>query len=526
MVHSPRLCWLILFQLIGLSFAAEPISIPPQPQATTGSDRRERIEISFRPAIVLDEVPAEPFSLADRMRFYKVPGVSVAVIDNGEIAWARGYGVCEAGTERPVTPDTLFQAASISKSVAAVVALRLVDQGAIGLDEDINHKLRSWKLPEHEWTTNRKVSLRLLLSHRAGLTDYAGFHHAEPNQPLPTLSEVLETGKWTPAPIRVGFEPGSRFAYSGGGYCLMEQLLEDVTGKSFPVLARDTVFNPLKMDSSSFDQSQTPERRHRAATGHQFNGRKLKQDWNLYPATSAAGLWTTPTDLARFAIELQQIRRDDRPPLLKPATLTDMLTPQGPVNDRDAKVIAIREGIAEQPPAAWGLGVGLIGRPPTRFFHSGSNPGYQCEMQACFNRGQGAVIMTNGDQGWRLAREFLWAIAREYEWPEYPYCPEIKKTVNLSPAERQRFVGRYQIALPPPSQLTLNITQDNGRLSAQIPGYGQKVNLYPQSSDACCTLEDAMTLKFVKDEAGTFQEVHSDLGWRAKREPHARDKPE
>ncbi len=507
MVHvPPRLCWLILLHLVGSGIAAEPVSV-----------RQKRIESGLPPAIVLEESASEQLHLIDRMKFYKVPGVSVAVIDNGAIAWARGYGVRETGTEEPVTTNTLFQAASISKSVAAVVALRLVEQGSLELDEDVNRKLRSWKLPENEFTADEKVSLRLLLSHRAGLADYAGFRGAAPNQPLPTLREILETGKWTPAPIRVGFEPGSRFAYSGGGYCLIEQLLEDVSGKPFPMLAHELVLKPLKMDDSSFDQDLSPERSLQAAVGHQWNGNRLPRNWNLYPATSAAGLWTTPSDLARFAIELQKSKAGARRSILSPATMTEMLSTQGRDDDRDSKVIALKEGIAEQPPASWGLGVGLIGKPPTRFFHGGSNPGYQCEMQAYLHGGQGAVIMTNGDQGWRLARELLWAIGREYDWPEYAYHPEIKKVASLSQAELEQFVGRYQISSSRPSQRTLNITLDDDRLSAQILGDPQKMNLYPQSSDACFTIEDAMTLRFVKDETGTFIEVVSDLGWRAKR---------
>ncbi len=401
MVHGPKwLSPLILLQLAGSGIAAEPVSA-----------RVKRVETGLRPAVVLEEATADQLHLTDRMKFYKVPGVSVAVIDNGAIAWARGYGVREAGTENPVTIDTRFQAASISKLVAAVVALRLVEQGALELDEDVNRKLRSWKLPQNELTKEKKVSLRLLLSHRAGLTDYAGFRDAAPDQPRPTLREILETGKWTPAPIRVGIAPGSRFAYSGGGYCLMEQLLEDVSGKPFPTLAHELVLKPLEMDGSTFEQDLPPESTERIAVGHQMNGKKLPQNWNLYPATSAAGLWTTPSDLARFAIELQKVKTGSKPSILSSAMINEMLSIQGPEDDRDSKIIAVKEAIAEQPPPSWGLGVGLIGRPPTRFFHTGSNPGYQCELQAYLNGGQGAVIMTNGDQGWRLAREILWAIA-------------------------------------------------------------------------------------------------------------------
>ena len=179
----------------------------------------------------------------------------------------------------------------------------------------------------------------------------------------------------------------------------------------------------------------------------------------------------------------------------------------------------LKEAIPEQPPPSWGLGVGLIGRPPTRFFHSGSNPGYQCELQAYLNGGQGAVIMTNGDQGWRLAREILCAIACEYQWPEYSHRPEIKKAARLSQDELERFVGRYGISFSQPSPWTLHITRDGDRLFARIFEYAGQVQLYPESPDKCFTIEDAMTLRFEKDETGSFIEIVSDAGWRTKRKP-------
>lgn len=498
---------LILVQFAGSGVAADPTSA-----------RINRIETGLRPAIVLGEVSAEQLDLEDRMRFYKTPAVSIAVIDNGIVALARGWGVHEAGTTKNITTDTIFQAASISKPVAALVALRLIEQGQLELDEDVNRKLRSWKLPESKFTADKKVSLRLLLSHRAGLTDNAGMRNSPVNQPPPTLREILETGKWTPAPIRVGIEPGTRFIYSGGGYCLMEQLLEDVSGKSFPSLARELVLEPLHMTNSSYEQVSFPESASRIAIGHGMHGRKLTQNWNVYAATSAAGLWTTPSDLARFAIELQKSKTSGSSTILSRVLMTEMLSTQGSEDDRDSKTIAQTEAIPEQPHPSWGLGVGLIGRPPTRFFHSGINPGYQCEMQVYLEGGKGAVIMTNGDQGWRLIREILWSIAREYEWSGYDYHPEIKKTIPLSQDELERFVGQYRISYTRPTQRTLSITRDGDHLFAQISDNAYTVRVYPESADKCFTIEDAMTLRFVKDPGGIFTDIASDLGWRAKRE--------
>jgi CubicO group peptidase (beta-lactamase class C family) len=404
-------------------------------------DRIRRIEIGLRPAVVSDPSRQDRFSLEERMRFYKTPAISIAVINNGTLEWSRGYGVREVGTAGRVTRDTLFQAASISKPVAALVALRLVEQGKLGLDEDVNRRLVSWKLPDNQFTKDKKVTLRWLLSHRGGLTDHAGFLRASPTEQLPTLKDILETGKWTPAPIRVGLEPGSRFRYSGGGYCLMEQLLEDISGRPFATLARELVFESLSMTNSSFEQPLPAERAVAAAIGH-FEGKPLPQKWNIYPASSAAGLWTTPSDLARFAVELQQ------PTLLSPSMRAQMLSVQGHADDRDSKAMTLIEAFPEEWPLARGLGVGLIGQPPLRFYHTGSNPGYQCELQAYIEGGKGAVVMTNADEGWRLGREVLWAIAEEYDWPGYDYQPEVRMARTSGGIDRSQRRGPLGVQWP------------------------------------------------------------------------------
>src|SRR6185436_11601315 len=167
--------------------------------------------------------------------------------------------------------------------------------------------------------------------------------------------------------------------YSGGGYCLMEQLIEDVAGKPFPVLARELVLDPCGMTNSTFEQPLSPERASTAAAGHLANGKPQPQKWNTYPATSAAGLWTTPTDLARFAIEIQNSSGGRASGILSKALAAEMLTTQGPPDDRESKLMARKESFPDKWQLARGLGVGLIGRPPIRFYHTGSNPGYQCE---------------------------------------------------------------------------------------------------------------------------------------------------
>lgn len=195
----------------------------------------------------------EKASIAERLKHYKVPGASVAVIAGGALEWARDYGVTSAEGGKPVTADTLFQAASISKPVAAMVALRLVEQGKLSLDEDVNVKLRSWKVPENEFTKTEKVTLRRLLNHSAGLTVH-GFRGYGADEPVPSLIEVLD-GKRpaNSAAIRVDITPGSKGRYSGGGYEVMQQLVIDVTGRPFPQLARELVLAPLGMSHSTYE---------------------------------------------------------------------------------------------------------------------------------------------------------------------------------------------------------------------------------------------------------------------------------
>jgi CubicO group peptidase (beta-lactamase class C family) len=313
-------------------------------------------------------VLAAGIDVPELLQKYKVPGASVAVVSNGKVEWARGYGVAAEGGPA-VTVDTLFQAASISKPVAAMAAMRLVEKGKLALDEDVNLKLRSWKVPGSE-----TVTLRRLLSHTAGLTVH-GFRGYAPGEPVPTLRQILDGA--SPAnsgAIRVDIPPGSKHRYSGGGYTVLQQLIEDVTGKPFPEAARELVLAPLGMKNSTYEQPLPARLRGRAA---------LAGRCHTHPEMAAAGLWTTPSDLARVILEMQRPGR-----VLKPATVKLMLTPV--MGD-------------------YGLGFGLRNG---SFGHGGANVGFRC-MLTGRRDGRGAVIMTNGDSGGAVAREFLKSIALE-----------------------------------------------------------------------------------------------------------------
>ncbi len=340
-------------------------------------------------------VPIPDEALAPLMVRHHVPGLSIAVIRGGRIDWAQGYGVREYGQAGRVDSATLFQAASISKPVAAVCALRLVESGALSLDDDVNQKLRSWKVPENEFTRGQPVTLRRLLSHSAGLTMH-GVPSFETSGTMPTLVQILSGESSVSAePVRVTVQPGTAYRYSGGGYIVLQVLLNDVTGRPFERLARDLVLDPARMSSSTFEQPLPQRLRGRAAVGHLGNGTPLRGSWHLYPEQAAGGLWTTPADLARFAIEIWRSYHGLSESLLSRPLARTMLTRQ--ISD-------------------FGLGVYLPSVGVYRFQHSGGNVGYRCNLVLSVESGDGVVIMTNGDSGEEVIDEVFQVIAHAYGW--------------------------------------------------------------------------------------------------------------
>jgi CubicO group peptidase (beta-lactamase class C family) len=349
-----------------------------------------RVERGLRPDAAIGGQPQLKWNIVERMKHYKVPGVSIAVISGGKVEWARGYGVTAVGG-KPVDSETLFQAGSISKPVTALTALRLVDEGKLSLDEDVNLKLRSWKVPENEFTKTQKVTLRRLLNHSAGFAHYFTGYTA--GEPLPSLLEILDGKKpANSAPIRVEIIPGTQFNYTGSGYVVVQQLVMDVTGKSFPKLVQEKVLGPLGMVHSTFQQPLPASLEADAAAGYNSDGTMVEGRWHTYPEMAATGLWSTPSDLARVVLELQNGGH-----ILKPASQREMLT----------KLLG-----------DFGLGIALeenAGR--KSFSHIGGNAGFKCYLFGYLDGGDGVVIMTNSDNGYELIWEIMRSISAEYRWP-------------------------------------------------------------------------------------------------------------
>jgi len=404
-----------------------------------------------------------------------VPGVSVAVINDGHIEWARGYGVLESGKPRPVEVDTLFQAGSISQALTAAAALRLVESGRLALDGDVNGFLTSWRVPSNDGWQPR-LTLRHLLSHSAGTTVH-GFPGYPRDSELPSLMQVLD-GR-PPAntpPVFVNALPGAQFRYSGGGTSIVQQLLIDVTGKSFPDLMRELVLDPAGMKHSTFEQPLPEALWPRAATGHYWvKNNPVEGKWHVYPEMAAAGLWTTASDLARFALAIQQAVMGESTGLLSANMAAQMLTPQ-----------------VEN----CGLGVFLSGSGESvRLGHDGEDHGFVATLEAYSRLGLGVAIMTNVYAGERFYRELRAAIAQEYGWPDF--LPAERATIQLDPATHDAYIGKYELAAGP----QWSVVREGGDLSLHVPGQDPIV-LYPESgTDFFMRVVDA-SISFAKGENG------------------------
>jgi len=412
--------------------------------------------------------------LQNRMAAYRVPGVSIAVIHHGAIEWAQGFGVAQLGVG-PVTPETLFQAGSISKPVAAMAALHLVEQGKLALDSDVNQVMTSWKIPASAAAPGAVVTLRELLSHTAGLTIH-GFPGYKAGAPIPTLVQILDGEK--PAntdPVRLEAPPRSGWKYSGGGYTVMQQLLINVSHQPFPKLMHDTVLAPIGMTRSTYEQPLPTELRSGAATPYKANGYPLEGGFHIYPEMAAAGLWTTPTDLARYAIEIQRSLLGNANRVLSTEMTKQML-------------------VAGQ--GNHGLGLPIGGSPKNPFFsHGGINEGFEAVLVAYQHSGDGTVIMTNAQGGQLLATEILRSIASVYGWPDFH--PIVRTSVKVDPAILATYTGVYEFT----PTLSITITLENGQLMSQA-NRQRKIPLFPESQSKFFTKIVDAQLEFFAREAG------------------------
>jgi CubicO group peptidase (beta-lactamase class C family) len=343
-----------------------------------------------------------PFDAADvapLLQQFHVPGVSIAVIKDFKLAWAKGYGVADVATNAPVTTETLFQAASISKTIAAMASMRAIQDGRFGLDQDVNTILKSWQLPGDGYaTSDHPVTPRSLMSHTSGTGDGFGFPGYAPNAPLPTTVQILDgLPPSNVRKVRLERPPLTASKYSGGAVIIEELALTDALGKPFVEIARDSVLAPIGMTNSTYEQPLPPGRQTLAARAHDRDGKRMGDPWHVYPEHAAAGLWTTPIDLAKFAMEVQLSLSGKSNRVLSRASALEMVTPVG------VGPFAVGFQIAKQ-------GEGWY------FMHGGSNWGFQCSLLAHRIKGYGLAIMTNGDNGGALIQELTKKIQQTEKW--------------------------------------------------------------------------------------------------------------
>jgi CubicO group peptidase (beta-lactamase class C family) len=335
------------------------------------------------------------WNIQSRMDYYKIKGVSVAVIHNYKIEWTKGYGWADEDARIPVSPETRFQAASISKSLNAVGVLNLAQENKLNLQADINQYLTSWKFPYDINSKGKKISTIELLSHTAGLNVH-GFEGYQMGATLPTIVQILNgQPPANSAAIRSMIEPQLRSEYSGGGITISQLIVMDITRIPYALFMKEEVLTPLGMTGSSYEQPMNIDST-LLATGYRANGDEVPGKYHVYPEQAAAGLWTNPTDLSKYIIETQLAYEGNSAKVLNQTMTRLRLTPNGDVH------------------AALGVFIDNPGG-AVYFQHGGANEGFRCQYMGSLSGGDGLVIMVNSDNG-DIIPEIVNSIARVYHW--------------------------------------------------------------------------------------------------------------
>jgi len=441
------------------------------------------IENSLIKSVQVKGETVKKFNIYDRMKHYNVPGVSIAVVENGKIKWAKGYGLANTKDSTKVDTETLFQAGSISKPVAALSALKLMEDGAVEFDKDVNVYLKNWQIPENEFTKDEKVTLERLLTHTAGMTVH-GFPGYTQKDNFPEIIDVLN-GDGNTSKIYVDTKPGTIWRYSGGGYTVMEKVVEDVSGMSLEDYMEQNILSPIGMKNSTYEQPISEKYQKNISAAYYQDGSLIEGLWHNYPEQAAAGLWTTPTDLALYCIEVQQILKGKSDGILSKETIEKMLTKHK--ND-------------------WGLGPSLSYEKDSLVFgHGGKNAGFTNNMSAYAHLGHAVIVMTNADNGGQLAREIELGIFDHYNWPIRK--PREIATIDLSQEELKKFTGKYELKQ---QNLIVELQLVNGKLYAEA--LGEEYTFLPMTETRFVDLESVSVFDFtIVDEKVTGFSVNNQM---------------
>jgi CubicO group peptidase (beta-lactamase class C family) len=441
----------------------------------------QAVEQGLRPSIAVVGAPVPKWSLRERMAHHKVPGVAVAVVRGGKVVYAAGFGVRQAGTSEAVDADTLFSVGSVSKMATAATALRLVAEDRLALDRDIDRDLKSWHLPAGADGKRPQVTLRMLLSHTSGLGVH-GFEDYLPGETLPTLRQTLDG--LAPAknePVRIEHPPGSQVDYSGGGFMVTQQAIEDVTGKPFAQVAREQVFAPLRMARSTFENPLSP-RHGNIAKAHGRDGQPaaLPRGWQTFPEQAASGLWTSANDLGAFVATLLDSYRGKDGLLPQPLALQMM---------------------SEVAPSDRGLGPELTGSGPTRrFVHNGSNESYKAGIEGYPESGDGFVILTNGANGGAIRGEIRNALSDALGHGVKPVIRTLDPA-SLA-ASYPDFAGRYVLDAGVPMDLRGVLADEFDVASLEIRAADGALQLVTPEEDEPEKLLPLTPVRFLAGQVG------------------------
>lgn len=464
------------FLAIVASSCAQTTRVPPDVQT-----RIEQVEESLAGAVVLEG--EKRWTLEERMKFYNIKGLSIAVVKDYKLDWAKAYGWADEAEHRKATTETVFQAASISKSLNAVGVLKLAQDGKLDLNADINTYLTSWKFPYDSLTKGKRITLTELLSHTAGLTVH-GFPGYAQGEPIPSVPEILDGKKNSHSPaVRSKFEPGLRVEYSGGGTTISQCLVTDLTHMPYDKYMWLNVLQPLGMTYSFYTQPPPDSRKATLATGYMGDGQELKGKYLIHPEQAAAGLWTNPTDLAKYIIETQLSWKGKSAKVLSSANTKLRLTP------------VLGEA---------GLGVFVTHRGTDLFFeHGGSNVGFRCVYMGGVESGNGVAIMVNSEND-GILRELVNSVALVYEW-QGDYGGKVKKLVTLPPAQLKALEGYYE--LEGNKDLHLQFTAKNNQLILKQLWDNREVTFDAESELEFFNRQFPFPLKFSKDASGKVSQV-------------------
>jgi CubicO group peptidase (beta-lactamase class C family) len=469
------------------------------PKESLTKKRIKSVEHGLMRVAYLKGLQPDKSSLAERMAFLKVPAVSIAVIDRNTLEWARAYGQKDAKTGVPPSPGTVFQGGAFSQMIAAAVVLELVESGIADLDSPLGGVLSDSLPPPTSVMPDpvRALTFRSLLSHSAGFSDQVFAGYAQ-DEPAPTLDQILRGDKpansvppWYPPAKPLA----ARAQYSESGYIYVEEALTRLTGKTFPDLIDEKVFGPLGLRNSTLNRTVSDEMRTRIASGHLREGQPVMGLWHVYPESAAKGVWTTPSDFALFLCDLLGSATGGSGKLLSPAAARLMLSSQ--VENYGFGFLA--EGSGDD----------------VVFSLRAKTVGYACTMVLYPAKGQGAVIMTNSDNGALVIQEILCALSEAYKWPHFK--PEEKTVLRLAPETYAAYEGRYEVN----PNYALDVSREDFYLVIRPTGQAA-TKFYAEGQTLFYSTDPYIRIQFFSDKQGRFDSL---VLWQLDFEQQARRVP-